>query len=96
MKDHPLAPRRRAFRSRETQGAERDHLGRAAAGNHAHVGVTADDRNLPCRQRQQAAVVLEEDDAALGDALGDLGVDGSVEPTRCKRSVEQALGEHAA
>ena len=76
--------------------AGRGDLRRAAARWHADVAVAADHQDgagIP-GDRQQAGV-LEEDDALLGDVLGDAGMGFGVDG-RGRRGVEQAGDEHRA
>jgi hypothetical protein len=79
--------------------ADRIHAGRSAAREHADVGASADHRDALHRvgpQRQQAAPILQQHDAALRDALRDGKARRRVDRARRLVAIERAHRGEAA
>ena len=77
--------------------AGRIDLRRAAAGEHARVGVSADHCDgLHVGGERQRAVVLEQHDAFLGVVFRDLGMGGKIDRRRAYRVVDGAFGDERA
>jgi len=79
--------------------AGRIDLRRSAAGDHADVGVCADDRdavNLGGVKRQLAAFVLQQHGALFFDCSRDFESTEDVDDALPRRIVDHAGGEHGA
>ena len=98
-REHGELSRRSGRRIVQRDAADRIDARRAAAGQHANVGASADHRDLfqvlrP--KRQQSVAILQEDDAAFRDALRDGKASRAVYRLHGFRAVERSDRNEAA
>ena len=96
-----LLPMRRALSGRHNGvAADRIDLRRTAAGDHAHIGVRADDRDgvQPCcaSAAARALFILEQHDAAFFDLARSLESGKRIDDAALARIIDHARGKHRA